>query len=210
MILLDTILALSSADTLQSFADVSQPVAEIEYSFCNVFSIIFDYAYKTSMVIIACLNFVYICRLNQKKDTKEQDKEQEERVKQQRTLRIGYLKTLVYEENLPKLYNFFVELETELYKLKDKKANKKEIEKNLQTIFKNLRSTFIIVLSAAVPELGAQVLEIADKMRDQLVSNMSDEGINLWVDRYYNDKINKVYEEGKINMVSTLFNYDGH
>lgn len=210
MILLDTIATLPTADTLQIISDVSQQVAEKQLSSGNAFGIFIDYAYKISMVCIAIVNFIYVWILNQKKDTKEQDKEQEERTKQQRAQRIGYLKTLVYEENLPNLYNFFVELETELCKLKGQEADKKEIEKNLQTIFKNLRSKFIIVLSAAVPELGSQIQDIADTMHEKLVSNMSDEGINLWVERYYNDMIKKVYEGGKVKIVSTLFNYDGH
>lgn len=210
MILLDTIVTLPTADTLQIISDVSQQVVERQSASGNAFGTFIDYAYKISMLCIAIANFVYIWNLNQRKDTKEQDKEQEERTKQKRAQRIGYLKTLVYEENLPNLYIFFVELETELSKLKDQQANIGEIEKNLQTIFKNLRSKFIIVLSAAVPELGSQVQNIADTMHDQLVSNMSDEGVNLWVERYYNDMIKKVYEEGKVNIVSTLFNYDGH
>lgn len=210
MIFFDTITAVSAQDTLQTIADANKITSETGCSFGQAIGTIIDYAYKISMVFIAAVNFFYVRKLNQEKDTKEQNKEKEEREKQRKVQRIEYLKTLVYDENLPNLYDFFVKLETETVKLKVENADKKEIEKNLQVIFKNLRSKFIIVLSAAVPELGNQIQEIADDLHNQLVSNISDEGINIWVERYYNDLVKKVYEKGKVDMISTLFNYDGH
>lgn len=210
MIILDTIATILAQDSVQSMVDVNKSVPETGFSFCQILGSVIDYAYKISMVFIAIVNYIYVRRLNQEKDTKEQNKEQEERLKQKKAQRIEYLKTLVYDENLPNLYDFFVKLETETVKLKSEDADKKEIEKNLQVIFKDLRSKFIIVLSAAVPDLGNQIQDIADNLHNQLVSNISDEGINIWVERYYNDLVKKVYEKGKIDMISTLFNYDGH
>lgn len=210
MIILDTIATILAQDSVQSMVDVNKSVPEAGFSFGQILGSVIDYAYKIAMVFIAIVNYIYVKRLNQEKDTKEQNKEQEERLKQKKVQRIEYLKTLVYDENLPNLYDFFVKLETEIVKLKSEIADKKEIEKNLQVIFKDLRSKFIIVLSAAVPDLGNQIQDIADNLHNQLVSNISDEGINIWVERYYNDLVKKVYEKGKIDMISTLFNYDGH
>lgn len=209
MIILDTIATILAQDSVQSIVDVNKRVAETGCSLGQILGSFIDYAYKIAMVFIAIVNYIYVRRLNQEKDTKEQNKEQEERLKQKKAQRIEYLKTLVYDENLPKLYDFFVNLEAETVKLKSENADKKLIEKNLQGIFKDLRSKFIIVLSAAVPDLGNQIQDIADNLHDQLVSNMSDEGINIWVERYYNDLVKKVYEKGKIDMISALFNYDG-
>lgn len=210
MIILDTIATILAQDSVQSMVDVNKSVPETGFSFGQILGSVIDYAYKIAMVYIAIVNYIYVRRLNQEKDTKEQNKEQEERLKQKKAQRIEYLKTLVYDGNLPHLYDFFVKLETETVKLKSENADKKEIEKNLQVIFKDLRSKFIIVLSAAVPDLGNQIQDIADNLHSQLVSNISDEGINIWVERYYNDLVKKVYEKGKIDMISTLFNYDGH
>ena len=43
-------------------------------------------------------------------------------------------------------------------------------------------------------------------MRDALLRNMADKGINLWVTKYFNDMIKVVYENGKKEMVNALFN----
>lgn len=210
MIILDSIATILAQDSMQSVVEVNKSVVGTGCSIGQILGTVIDYAYKIAMVFIAIVNYIYVRRLNQEKDTKEQNKEQEERLKQKKAQRIEYLKTLVYDENLPRLYDFFVKLEKETIKLKSEDADKKEIEKNLQVIFKDLRSKFIIILSAAVPDLGNQIQDIADNLHNQLVSNISDEGINIWVERYYNDLVKKVYEKGKIDMISTLFNYDGH
>lgn len=208
--ILDVISVVYTSDGLATIANTAQQIGAEGNFWGSVIGSIVDYAYKCSMVIIAVVNFIYVRKLNEKKSTEERNKEQEERAKERKAQKISYLKTLVYEENLPNLYAFFVNLENEIIRLKEKDVDKKEIEQKLQTVFKELRSKFIIVLSAAVPELGQKVQDIADKMLDQLVANMSDEGINLWVERYYNDMIKKVYEGGKVEIISTLFNYDGH
>ena len=126
------------------------------------------------------------------------------------------LKTIVLIPNLKKMYKFLDKLWTELEKLKlgsdvdknvDKEnAVKQEIEPTIQALFASFRSDFIIVLNATAPSLGKH---ISDTMRDTILSNMADPGINLWVTKYFNDKIKSVYEKGKMDMVNTLFNYDG-
>jgi hypothetical protein len=117
------------------------------------------------------------------------------------------------------MYKFLDKLWTELEKLKleseaEKNAEKEntvkqEIEPKIQALFASFRSDFIIVLNATAPSLGDKVEKISDTMRDTLLSNMADPGINLWVTKYFNDKIKSVFEKGKMDLVNVLFNYDG-
>ena len=176
------------------------------------FSGVVDIAYKLSMVAIAAFNIVYVIMLN-----KSQNQDKEAQRKSER--RMDLLKTIVLIPNLKKMYKFLDKLWTELEKLKleneaDKNADKEnavkqEIEPKIQTLFASFRSDFIIVLNATAPALGDKVEKISDTMRDNILSNMADEGVNLWVLNYFNDKIKSVYEKGKMEMVNALFNYDG-
>lgn len=176
------------------------------------FSGFVDIAYKLSMVAIAVFNIFYVIKLNK---TQNQDKEAQRKSER----RMDLLKTIVLIPNLKKMYKFLDKLWIELEKLKlegveektsDKEnAVKQEIEPAIQALFATFRSDFIIALNATVPSLGKKVETISDTMRDSILSNMADEGVNLWVAKYFNDKIKSVYEKGKMDMVSALFNYNG-
>lgn len=167
-----------------------------------------DVLYKVSMVAIALFNVFYVWKLNKSQD---QDKE----VQRERERRADLLKTIVLIPNLKKMYHFLDDLWGELERLKlegeDEKtaykedAIKGEIEPKIQALFATFRSDFIIVLNAAVPSLGKEMEYMSDKMRDTLLENMDDPGINLWIPKYFNDKIKTVYEDGKMNMVNALF-----
>jgi hypothetical protein len=176
------------------------------------FSGVVDVAYKLAMVAIAAFNIVYVIMLN-----KSQNQDKEAHRKSER--RMDLLKTIVLIPNLKKMYKFLDKLWTELEKLKleseaEKNAEKEntvkqEIEPKIQALFASFRSDFIIVLNATAPSLGDKVEKISDTMRDTLLSNMADPGINLWVTKYFNDKIKSVFEKGKMDLVNVLFNYDG-
>lgn len=197
--------AVNVADTAQ-MAQTTQTVAPA------TFSGIVDIAYKLSMVAIAAFNILYVIKLN-----KAQNQDKEAQRKSER--RMDLLKTIVLIPNLKKMYGFLDKLWAELEKLKlekeaDKNADKenavkKEIEPVIQALFASFRSNFIIVLNATTPVLGEKVKEISDTMRDTILSNMADEGVNLWVLKYFNDKIKSVFEKGKMDMVNALFNYNG-
>lgn len=173
---------------------------------------IIDEAYKISMVAIAVFNIFYVIRLNR---LQSQDKEAQRKAER----RIDLLKTIVLIPNLRKMYSFLDKLWQQLERLKlegendkntDKEsAVKQSIEPEIQKLFASLRSDFIIALNATAPSLGKKVECISDIMRDKLLENMSDPGINLWVTNYFNDKIKTVYENGKKEMVNVLFNYEG-
>jgi hypothetical protein len=199
-ILTDSITSNILVDTLQNITKLSQEVDVSNTS--TSFNIIIDILYKISMIIIAIANFIYAWKLNIFREKKDGSHRVLAR-------KMDYLKTIIYEPNLKYLYQFFSDVELELQKLKDKNANKAEIEAEIQKLFKSFRTNFIIILNAAVPELGGSIQNICDNMRDTLLENLSDPGINLWVDRCYNDKIKLVFENEKANIISALFSYDG-
>lgn len=192
--------------------DTSQIAQSAQAGSSVTFSGVVDIAYKLAMVAIAAFNIVYVIMLNK---AQNQDKE----VQRKSERRMDLLKTIVLIPNLKKMYGFLDKLWAELEKLKlesetDKNtakedAVKKAIEPMIQTLFASFRSDFIIVLNATAPSLGEKVEQISDAMRDTLLSNMADEGVNLWVPKYFNDKIKSVYEQGKMDMVNALFNYNG-
>ena len=197
--------AVNVADTAH-VAQTAQAVASI------TFSGIVDIAYKLSMVAIAAFNILYVIKLNKAQNQNKEAQRESER-------RMDLLKTIVLIPNLRKMYGFLDKLWAELEKLKLEKeeyknadkenAVKKEIEPAIQALFASFRSDFIIVLNATTSALGEKVKEISDAMRDTILSNMADEGVNLWVLKYFNDKIKSVYEKGKMDMVNALFNYNG-
>lgn len=199
-ILTDSLVSPVLVDTLQNVSQLNQVM---DADSANIsFNNIIDVLYKIAMIVIAIANFIYAWKLNifrKKEDGKHR----------MFARKMDYLKTIIYEPNLKYLYEFYSDIESELQKLKDKNANKNEIEAEIQKIFKKFRSNFIVILNAAVPELGGNIQAICDTMRDTLIANLSDQGINLWVERYFNDKIKAVFEKEKVNIISALFSYDG-
>lgn len=193
-------------------ADTTSVLGTADVASSSSFSGFVDIAYKLSMVAIAVFNIFYVIRLN---NAQSQDKEAQRKSER----RMDLLKTIVLIPNLKKMYSFLDKLWGELEKLKleneaekttDKeKTVKQEIEPKIQALFATFRSDFIIVLNATAPSLGREVEKISDTMRDTILSNMADEGVNLWVTNYFNDKIKSVFENGKMDMVNVLFNYNG-
>lgn len=197
---------------LVTAADASQLAQSAQTGNSVTFGGVVDIAYKLAMVAIAAFNIVYVIMLN-----KSQNQDKAAQRKSER--RMDLLKTIVLIPNLKKMYRFLDKLWAELEKLKleneaDKNADKEnavkqEIEPTIQALFASFRSDFIIVLNATAPVLGEKVEHISDTMRDTILSNMADPGINLWVTKYFNDKIKTIYEKGKMDLVNALFNYNG-
>ncbi len=193
-------------------ANTTQSIPTAETGGVNSSVAVIDIAYKIAMVAIAVFNIFYVIRLN---ELQNQDKEEQRKSER----RIDLLKTIALIPNLRKMYTFLDKLWQQLEKLKlegvDTKNTDKEnevktaIEPEIQKLFASFRSDFIIVLNATAPSLGKKVEGISDEMRDSLLHNMADPGINLWVNNCFNDKIKIVYEKGKKSMVNALFNYEG-
>lgn len=194
-------------------ASDSMPIVPSAEAVSSVsFGSIIDVAYKLAMVAIAVFNIFYVIRLNR---TQNQDKESQRKTER----RIDLLKTIVLIPNIGKMYSFLDNLWAQLEKLKldeeDEKNTEKEnevkssIEPEIQKLCATFRSDFIIALNATAPSLGKKIEDISDEMRDTLLKNMADPGINLWVTKYFNDMIKTIYENGKMAMINALFNYEG-
>lgn len=158
--------------------------------------------YKFATVMIALFNLVFAIYIFIMKDKKEDNNKEADR-------KINLLKTLVLDYNLKYVYSFFDELETILSILKDPKANKVTIEQQIQVLFKGLNEKFIYFLSAVDNNLYNKILRKSDNFRDQLVANIFDEGINIHVDKQYNELIDKPYKVFKKDIIQDLFSYTG-
>lgn len=178
----------------------------------SLFINIIDIVYKLATVAIAGINIYYIVKIN---NSQKEDLE----IQRRKERKIDSFKTIVLSPNLNKMYSFFDELWIELKKLKFEdtpnknmesiKKEKGKIEEKLQILFSRFRSEFIIIIDATTPSLGKKIKNISDEMRDKIIENIGDDGINLWVDKYFNDRIKQIYDDGRKKMVNALFEYNG-
>ena len=111
--------------------------------------------------------------------------------------------------NLKFLYDSFADLEKDLSKLKEKGCDKSAVEKSIQTDFRKLNERFVNFLEAIDGTLYHSMLDACDQCRDKIVSNIGDDGVNLWVDEKYKDLIMKPLDDTKKKMLSQLLNYRG-
>ncbi|WP_444106809.1 hypothetical protein, partial [Bacteroides sp.] len=123
--------------------------------------------------------------------------------------KFALLKSLIFDYNLKFLYDSFADLEKDLSKLKEKGCDKSAVEKSIQTDFRKLNERFVNFLEAIDGTLYHSMLDACDQCRDKIVSNIGDDGVNLWVDEKYKDLIMKPLDDTKKKMLSQLFNYRG-
>lgn len=183
-----------------SLSKVVNPASNITDT--NVFSLVIDFVYKIAMVVIAACNFVYVLHFNKNNSEKN-------RVKYERDRRLSLFKTMILDNNLRHLYDYFNNMDAELQKLLNKNANKKEIEKNIQILTSNLEKNFTSFICAFNYELGMRVRTITDRFLDDIVSSMGNEGINLYVKGVYHDNIKKPFNDTKEKLIKTLSEYNG-
>lgn len=67
----------------------------------------------------------------------------------------------------------------------------------------------IYFLSAVDKKLYQKILDKSDNFRDILVANIGDEGVNIYVERQYNELIDKPYKDFKKTIIQDLFSYTG-
>ena len=103
----------------------------------------------------------------------------------------------------------FKKFKKDLSKLKEKGCDKSAVEKSIQTDFRKLNERFVNFLEAIDGTLYHSMLDACDQCRDKIVSNIGDDGVNLWVDEKYKDLIMKPLDDTKKKMLSQLFNYRG-
>ena len=188
-------------DTLQVITNSLTNEKMLMESTMNFYDIL-DYAYKIAMVVIAIFNAcfaVYIYNSNSRKSSKDKDADR----------KIALLKSLILDYNLKFLYDSFADLEKDLSKLKEKGCDKSAVEKSIQTDFRKLNERFVNFLEAIDGTLYPSMLDACDQCLDKIVSNIGDDGVNLWVDEKYKDLIMKPLDDTKKKMLSQLFNYRG-
>lgn len=169
---------------------------------CFSFLKLVDILYKFATVLIALFNVFFAVYIYRTKDKKEDDNKEADR-------KIGLLKTLILDYNLKYVYIFFDDLEPHLSVLKNRGTDKKIVEQNIQRLFKDLNEKFIYFLSAVDKKLYQKILDKSDNFRDILVANIGDEGVNIYVERQYNELIDKPYKDFKKTIIQDLFSYTG-
>lgn len=79
----------------------------------------------------------------------------------------------------------------------------------IQADFKRLNEKFVNLLSAVDRKLYDKILDISDSCRDKLVTNIGNEGVNLYVEAQYKNLIKNPYDDIKRTILSELFGYKG-
>lgn len=105
------------------------------------------------------------------------------------------VKTLVLDYSIQHFYKYFEDLDLELCKLKTQcnKGTKKEIEKNIQSLGRIFEQRFMDLFLHINQDLHKKLKNKIDDMMGEIMESIFDEGINIYVESQYNDKIaNKV------------------
>ena len=177
---------------------VPQQMPQKPYSLMGIL----DVVYKIAMILIAAFNAWFAYTIHKLKNKKEDDFKEADR-------KIALLKTLILDYNLKFVYEFFDNLEAHLSGLNERKADKRAIESHIQADFKRLNEKFVNLLSAVDRKLYDKILDISDSCRDKLVTNIGNEGVNLYVEAQYKNLIKKPYDDIKTTILSELFGYKG-
>lgn len=177
---------------------VPQQMPQEPYSLMGIL----DVVYKIAMILIAAFNAWFAYTIHKLKNKKEDDFKEADR-------KIALLKTLILDYNLRFVYEFFDNLEAHLSGLNERKADKRAIESHIQADFKRLNEKFVNLLSAVDRKLYDKILDISDSCRDKLVTNIGNEGVNLYVEAQYKNLIKKPYDDIKRTILSELFGYKG-
>lgn len=164
-----------------------------------------DNTCKIATVFIAVANILWIVYVffQNKKSSDERD---------ERSRKIGLLKTLVLDCSMPHLYKFFSEVKIEVKKLREKNLTddaKKKINATIIEFEQKFENDFLDVLLAINDDLYENMKMQADSMVDQFTNAIFDPGINLYVEDKFNDKIASKLVETKRMMIKTLFSYKG-
>ncbi len=136
--------------------------------------VVLDIIYKVAMIIIAIVNIVfaiYIFRTNRKRDL---------------------TKTLVLDHISSDFYVFFENLDKELSMLKEKDSTIKQkqiIQQNIQREERVFEQRFIDIFLCIDKDLHQELKDKIDALMDGISEAIFDEGINLYVENQYNDKI---------------------
>lgn len=138
-----------------------------------------DIGCKIATVIIALINIFFV--INIFKRNKQRD----------------LLKTLVLDYSIKHFYKYFEDMDNVLTQLKEigdldiqrKEEKKKEIEKEIQCFGREFEHKFIDLFLYINPAIHKKIKEKTDDMVSAIVTSMFDDGINIYVEKIYNERI---------------------
>lgn len=147
-----------------------------------------DIAYKISTVIIALANIAFAYIIFKRNKNRE------------------LVKTLVLDYSIQHFYKYFEDLEIELSRLKTQcnDKTKKEIEQRILSLGVVFEQRFIDLFLHVNPKLHEEIKHRVDDMVGKLVTSLFDEGINIYVESQYNEKIANVVIVTKASLISLL------
>ena len=156
--------------------------------------------------IIPVLVSVFIYYLGTISNKKKEDKD-DSTIEANR--KMSLFKTLILDYNLKYVYDFFDNLDILLVELKQQDCDKRALEPKIQDEFKLLNEKFIFLLMAINQRFYLSILKLSDDFRDELVANIADDGINLYIDSKYTELIDKPSKNFKVKLLKVLFEYRG-
>lgn len=129
---------------------------------------------KIATVIIAAVNIifaVFVFRKNRKREL---------------------TRALILDYSIKHFYQYFEDIDKELIQLKDRNTTqegKRDIEKKLQSYGRSFEQKFIDLFLRIEPEMHKSIKNKIDDMNGKIVEAMFNEGINLYIEPQYNEKI---------------------
>jgi len=130
-----------------------------------------------------------------------------------KTTRLNGLKSLVLDHNIQYLYDFFSNIENktnELKSLKDKKdeqtikETKEQINESILQSSKLFEQKFIDLFLAVDNKTCQKLKEETDKLTDALTEAIFNDGINIYVDKIYDEYIAYHISIHKSKIISLL------
>ena len=133
-----------------------------------------DASCKIATVVIAVVNIIFAIIIFRKNSKRE------------------LTHTLILDHSIQNFYKYFENLDKDLERLKDRNVTqetKKDVEKNIQSHGRKLEQQFIDLFLRVNPEMHEAIKNKIDDMVGNIVNAIFDEGINLYNEPQYNEKI---------------------
>lgn len=166
---------------------------------------ILDVAFKLATILIAVLNVIltiYVFHRNTKRTNSQKEEDR----------KMVWFKTLILDQNLTHLYDFFELLEEDLTRLNLNALNIEEKQKVIEStddLFINLRRKFIDPLLGIDKNLYEKILEKLDLLQEKISIAVFDEGLNLNHLPMFKEKMLTPVSNTKTSVIKSLFNYRG-
>ena len=156
--------------------------------------------------VIPLLFSAFTYYLGTKSNKKKEDKD-DNTIEANR--KMSLFKTLILDYNLRYVYDFFDNIDRLLANLKQQDCDKRALDPIIQNQFKLLNEKFIYLLMAVNQDFYLSILKLSDEFRDELVANIADDGVNLYIDRKYTELIENPSKSFKVKLLKALFEYRG-